>query len=71
MAEADKRPVTTKELLGSNLVQTDALAKLLIEDAIRSDPTAGSGGITVKSKGLSSQTLRKNNPPNHILIVSG
>jgi hypothetical protein len=31
MAEPDKRPVTLEELLVSNLAQTDALAKLLIE----------------------------------------
>jgi hypothetical protein len=31
MAEPDKRPVTMEELLVSNLAQTDALAKLLIE----------------------------------------
>ena len=31
MAEPDKRPVTLEELLVSSLVQTDALAKLLIE----------------------------------------
>jgi hypothetical protein len=30
MAEPEKRPVTTEELLVSTLAQTDALAKLLI-----------------------------------------
>ena len=34
MAEPDKRPVTMQELLVSNLAQTDALAKLLIEKGI-------------------------------------
>ena len=34
MAEPDKRPVTTQELLVSNLAQTDALAKLLIEKGL-------------------------------------
>ena len=31
MAEPDKRPVTTEELLVSSLSQTDAPAKLLID----------------------------------------
>ena len=31
MAEPDKRPVTMEELLVSRLVQTEALAKLLVE----------------------------------------
>jgi hypothetical protein len=34
MAEPDKRPVTLEELLLSSLVQTDALAKLLIEKGL-------------------------------------
>jgi hypothetical protein len=34
MAEPDKRPVTMEELVISSLVQTDALAKLLIEKGI-------------------------------------
>ena len=34
MAEPDKRPVTMQELLVSNLAQTDALAKLLIEKGL-------------------------------------
>jgi len=34
MAEPDKRPVTTQELLFSSLAQTDALAKLLIEKGL-------------------------------------
>ena len=32
MAELDKKPVTLEELLVSSLAQTDALAKLLIEE---------------------------------------
>jgi hypothetical protein len=34
MAEPDKRPVTTEELLISSLAQIDALAKLLIENGL-------------------------------------
>jgi len=34
MAEPDKKPVTLEELLVSNLAQTDALAKLLIEKGL-------------------------------------
>jgi hypothetical protein len=34
MAEPDKRPVTSEELLVSSLAQTDALAKLLIEKGL-------------------------------------
>ena len=34
MAEPDKNPVTTQELLVSSLAQTDALAKLLIEKGL-------------------------------------
>jgi len=34
MAEPDKRPVTVQELLVFSLVQTDALAKLLIEKGL-------------------------------------
>jgi hypothetical protein len=34
MAEPDKRPVTTEELLVSSLAQPDALAKLLIEKGL-------------------------------------
>ena len=34
MAEPDKRPVTMEELLDSSLVQTDVLAKLLIEKRV-------------------------------------
>ena len=34
MAEPDKRPVTIEELLVSSLAQTDALAKLLIENGL-------------------------------------
>jgi len=34
MAEPHKRPVTMEELLVSNLAQTDALAKLLIEKGL-------------------------------------
>jgi hypothetical protein len=34
MAEPGKRPVTMEELLVSSLAQTDALAKLLIENGI-------------------------------------
>jgi hypothetical protein len=34
MAEPDKRPVRLEELLVSNLAQTDALAKLLIEKGL-------------------------------------
>jgi hypothetical protein len=34
MAAPDKRPVTREELLVSSLVQTDALAKLLIEKGL-------------------------------------
>jgi type IV secretory pathway component VirB8 len=32
MAEPDKRPVTLEEFLVSSLAQTDALAKLMIEN---------------------------------------
>jgi hypothetical protein len=32
MAEPDRRPVTIEELLVSSLAQTDALAKLMIEN---------------------------------------
>ena len=38
MAESDKRPVTMEELLASSLAQTDALAKLLIEKGIITQP---------------------------------
>ena len=34
MAKPDKKPVTMQELLVSNLAQTDALAKLLIEKGL-------------------------------------
>jgi len=34
MAEPDERPVTMEELLVSSLAQTDALAKLLIENGL-------------------------------------
>jgi len=34
MAEPDKKPVTLDELVASSLVQTDALAKLLIEKGL-------------------------------------
>ena len=34
MAEPNKRPVTMEELIVSNLAQTDALAKLLIEKGL-------------------------------------
>jgi hypothetical protein len=34
MAEPDKRPVTLEELIVSSLAQTDALAKLLIENGL-------------------------------------
>jgi hypothetical protein len=34
MAETDKRPATMEELLVSSLAQTDALAKLLIENGL-------------------------------------
>jgi|SoiMetStandDraft_2_1073263.scaffolds.fasta_scaffold08170_5 hypothetical protein len=34
MAEPDKKPVTLDELVVSSLVQTDALAKLLIEKGL-------------------------------------
>ena len=34
MAASDKRPVTMEELLVSSLAQTDALAKLLIENGL-------------------------------------
>jgi hypothetical protein len=34
MAEPDERPVTMQELLVSSLAQTDALAKLLIENGL-------------------------------------
>jgi hypothetical protein len=34
MPEPDKRPVTMEELLASNLAQTDALAKLLIDKGL-------------------------------------
>jgi len=34
MAQADKNPVTTQELLVSSLAQTDALANLLIEKGV-------------------------------------
>jgi hypothetical protein len=34
MAEPDKRPVTMEELLVSSLAQTDAPAKLLIENGL-------------------------------------
>ena len=34
MPELDKSPVTLQELLVSNLAQTDALAKLLIEKGL-------------------------------------
>ena len=34
MAKPDKRPVTVQELLVFSLVQTDALAKLLIENGL-------------------------------------
>jgi hypothetical protein len=34
MAEPDKRPVTLEELLVSSLAQTDALAKLFIEQGL-------------------------------------
>jgi predicted transcriptional regulator len=34
MAEPDERPVTMEELLVSSVAQTDALAKLLIENGL-------------------------------------
>ena len=34
MSEPDERPVTMEELLVSSLAQTDALAKLLIENGL-------------------------------------
>ena len=38
MAEPDKKPVTLEEPLVSSLAQTDALAKLLIEKGIITQP---------------------------------
>jgi hypothetical protein len=34
MAEPDKKPVTLEELLVSSLAQTDALAKILVEQSL-------------------------------------
>jgi hypothetical protein len=44
MAEPDKKPVTMEELLVSNLAQTDALAKLLIEKG--AEDFVGTGDVS-------------------------